>query len=62
MKITATSIETMDSEAERNVDMEFTLTLQDKCYHNELTLDTGIENKIYHVDRELLQDSSSIIG
>ena len=60
IKITATSTETMDSQTDREVEMIFTLTLQDKCYHNELTLWTGIEDNTYHVDRlSLLDDSIS---
>ena len=38
--------------------MEFTLTIEDKCYHNELTLNTGIEDHTYHIDRQTLVNDS----
>ena len=62
MKIVATSTETMDSHETREVTMEFLLTLEDKCYHNELTLNNNIVDKTYYVDREMLTDTTSILG
>ena len=29
--------------------MEFTLTLQDKCFHNQLTLDLDLNDAVYHI-------------
>ena len=52
MKIVATSVETMESQTGREAETEFTLTIEDKCYHNELTLNNDIQDKTYHVDRE----------
>ena len=50
MKITATSKETMDQISGRVAEMEFTLTLQNKCYHNQLTLDQDLNDAVYHIN------------
>lgn len=43
----------------------FTITWNNLCFDNELTLNAGIEDQTYHVDRQSLADatvSSSVLG
>ena len=48
-KIVATSTDTKDSYASREVEDEFTLHLEDACYRNELTLDSEEADFVYYV-------------